>query len=257
MPSTQLKVVRDTRVFNWKIAKDSSPTNPVVPYQEHGIIGFNFSLFDGAQLDIDNDEYTFPFLSLLIHLWPGNWREQLRNLNIKVDSNNTTATKGMKISQVSENEWWIIWGVIFAACPCHKGGIKLFEKATVRRLTTSVNFGKDGINVISWHRFRTIKELIPFAFYDHTCPTDPYFPVKLLIDGFNDNRQEKLATAVKIVLDESMSPFQPRTTKTSKLPNLSFIFRKPKPLGIEKKVSICWLAVFATLNCILTCLYRT
>jgi hypothetical protein len=154
------------------------------------------------------------------------------------------AAKGKKVSLVSENEWWIVWGIIFAACPCHKGGNKLFKKATVQRLAPSVNFGKHGMDVIiSWHRFKTIKELLSFAFYDHTCPEDPYYPVKLLVDGFNDNRREKLATAVKIVLDESMSPFQPRTTKTSKLPNLSFIFWKPKPLGVENKVSIFWLVV--------------
>jgi hypothetical protein len=39
VPSTQLKVVRDTRVFTSKIVEDSSPMDPVVPYQEHGIIG--------------------------------------------------------------------------------------------------------------------------------------------------------------------------------------------------------------------------
>jgi hypothetical protein len=243
VPSTQLKVIRDTRVFTWKIVENSSPTDPVAPYKDHGIIGFDFSRFEKAKLDIGNADYDFPFLSLLIHLWPGNWRKQLHNVNHKVDGNNATAAKGKKISLVSENEWWIVWGIIFAACPCHKGGNKLFEKATVRRLAPSVNFGKDGIDVISWHRFKTIKELLCFAFYDHTCPEDPYHPVKLLLDGFNDNRREKVATAIKIVLDESMSPFQPRTTKTSKLPNLSFIFRKPKPLGVENKVSILWLVV--------------
>jgi hypothetical protein len=259
VPSTALKVVRDTRVFTWKIVENSSPTDPVAPYQLHGIIDFDFRQFAKAKLDIENDEYNFPFLKLLIHLWPGNWREQLRNLNIQVDSYNATCAKGKRMSQVSENEWWILWGIIFAACPCHKGGNKLFEKATVRQLIPSVNFGKDGMNIMSWHRFKSIKEKISFAFYDYTCPDDPYHPVKLLVDGFNDNRREKLATGIKIVLDESMSPFQPRTTKTSKLPNLSFIFRKPKPLGIEKKVSICWLVVFAILNrLILTCLlYRT
>ena len=198
VPSTALKVVRDTRVFTWKTVKDSSPTNPVVPYKDHGIIGFNFGQFDAAKLDIENDEYDFPFLKLLIYLWPGDWRDQLRNLNIKVESNNAKATRGKKIAHVSENEWWIVWGIIFAACPCHKGGNKLFEKANVRRLTPSVNFGKDGMNSISWHRFKTIKELIHFSFYDHTCPDDPYHPVKLLVDGFNENRREKLATAIKM-----------------------------------------------------------
>jgi hypothetical protein len=71
--STQLKIVKDTQVFTWKVVENSSPMDPVVTYQEHGIIGFDFSWFDVAKLDIDNDEYSFPFLSLLIHLWPGNW----------------------------------------------------------------------------------------------------------------------------------------------------------------------------------------
>jgi hypothetical protein len=105
------------------------------------------------------------------------------------------------------------------------------------------HLGKDGMNIMSSHQFKIIEELLSFAFYDHTCPDDPYHPVKLLVDGFNENCQEKLATTIKLVLDKSMSPFQPRTTKTLKVPNLSFIFQKPKPLGVEKKVSILWLVI--------------
>jgi hypothetical protein len=71
VPSTQLQVIKDKRVFEWKIVEDSFPTDPVVPYQTHGIIGFDFSKFDDAQLSIDNESYDFPYLRLLIHLWPG------------------------------------------------------------------------------------------------------------------------------------------------------------------------------------------
>jgi hypothetical protein len=48
-----------------------------------------------------------------------------------------------------------------------------------------------------------------------------------------------------------MSPYQPRTTKKSILPNLSFIMRKPKPLGIEKKVSRLSSTVFLFSNWLL------
>jgi hypothetical protein len=64
-------VIKDKRVFEWKIVEDSFPTDPVVPYQTHGIVGFDFSKFDDAQLSIDNESYNFPYLRLLIHLWPG------------------------------------------------------------------------------------------------------------------------------------------------------------------------------------------
>eukprot|EP00873_Tetraselmis_striata_P006477 jgi/Tetstr1/426741/TSEL_001678.t1 len=38
-------------------------------------------------------------------------------------------------------------------------------------------------------------------------------------------------------MDESMSAYQPRATKLGGLPNLSFIYRKPKPLGTEMKTA--------------------
>lgn len=37
------------------------------------------------------------------------------------------------------------------------------------------------------------------------------------------------------VLDETMSAYRPRTTKSGTLPYLSFILRKPEPLGTEFK----------------------
>ena len=41
------------------------------------------------------------------------------------------------------------------------------------------------------------------------------------------------------VLDESMSAFRPRTTKTGGLPNLTWMIRKPEPLGTEFKTVCC------------------
>jgi hypothetical protein len=36
-------------------------------------------------------------------------------------------------------------------------------------------------------------------------------------------------------MDKSMSSFRPQTSKTGNLPHLSFILRKPKPLGTKFK----------------------
>lgn len=90
---------------------------------------------------------------------------------------------------------------------------------------------------MSHSRFKAIKVLIRFAFYDHNlAESDPYFPVSSLVDDFNDNRKKTVAASIDIIVDESMCSFRPRTTATSDLPNISFIFRKPKPLGVEFKV---------------------
>lgn len=59
-----------------------------------------------------------------------------------------------------------------------------------------------------------------------------------IVEDFNINRRQVLDLLLWLVFDESMSNFQPRTSQTGGLPNLSFIKRKPKPLGTEFKVVV-------------------
>ena len=261
IPSTTLTLVKDKRIFTWKCVEDSFPDNPIHGFEEHGVVGFDFDQFDPEKLSLDNANYDFPYLRLLIHLWPGkifciiemkyfeskcispilkgNWKEQLQTLNTQLShDNNHRTSRRQPIRTVTDNEWWAFWGIIFSASPAGKGGDYLFRKQTERKVIPDVNFGrKHGLGIMAQHRFKNIKENIHFAFYDRNfAETDPYHPVKSLLDGFNNNRKKNIASSIDIVLDESMSPFRPRTTSSSLLPNLSFIFRKPKPLGIELKV---------------------
>ena len=48
-----------------------------------------------------------------------------------------------------------------------------------------------------------------------------------------------MVSSYEKVLDESMSSWRPRTTATGGLPNISFIMRKPEPLGTELKTVCC------------------
>ena len=59
------------------------------------------------------------------------------------------------------------------------------------------------------------------------------------INSFNENRSENIMTSSDRILDESMSAFRPRTSKTGGLPNISYILRKPEPLGTEFKSCVC------------------
>jgi hypothetical protein len=59
-----------------------------------------------------------------------------------------------------------------------------------------------------------------------------------MLDEYNANRRRHLHTDGDSTLDKSMSVFQPRLDKLGGLPNISFIKRKPKPLGTEFK-TIC------------------
>jgi hypothetical protein len=63
--------------------------------------------------------------------------------------------------------------------------------------------------------------------------------VMLLVDGFNKNRHQWVAASARKVLNESMSAYRPRTSQTGGFPNISFILRKPEPLGTEFKDIAC------------------
>ena len=48
------------------------------------------------------------------------------------------------------------------------------------------------------------------------------------------------------ILDESMCVWRPRQTKYGQLPNISYIIRKPEPLGTEFKTICCPLTGIIT-----------
>ena len=51
------------------------------------------------------------------------------------------------------------------------------------------------------------------------------------IEEFNEIRTTKLTCSHWISADESMCAWRPRTTALGGLPNISFVVRKPEPLG--------------------------
>ena len=69
--------------------------------------------------------------------------------------------------------------------------------------------------------------------------TDPWWNERGLIDRFNANRLKHVASSSWRVVDESMSPYRPHMTKTGTLDHLSFVQRKPEPLGTEFKNVAC------------------
>ena len=62
---------------------------------------------------------------------------------------------------------------------------------------------------------------------------------KNYIDRFNEKRKQEITFSIWDILDESMSAYVPKKTKLGGLPNISFIQRKPEPLGTEFKGGGC------------------
>ena len=85
--------------------------------------------------------------------------------------------------------------------------------------------------------FQEIRHYMAFVFADKTCEgKDDWWQVLGGIDGLNENCKEVIQAGTIKVLDEMMSMYRPRTTKTGTLPYLSFIMRKPEPLGTKFQV---------------------
>jgi hypothetical protein len=72
---------------------------------------------------------------------------------------------------------------------------------------------------------------------------DPWCKFRGAIEKFNHIRKLDILSSELCVLDESMSVYRPCTSKYTGLPDISYIIRKPEPLGMEFKKS-----VFHTLN---------
>jgi hypothetical protein len=52
-----------------------------------------------------------------------------------------------------------------------------------------------------------------------------------MFELFNRRRRDGIIASVTKIMDEMMSALRPRTTPRSNLPHLSYVMRKPEPLG--------------------------
>jgi hypothetical protein len=85
------------------------------------------------------------------------------------------------------------------------------------------------------YRYQHFREFFPFLFQDDTVKdTDRLWQFSVAMKEFNNNRFHLVKGAKVKAIDESMCADHPRTTSTGGLPNISFIKRKPEPLGLYR-----------------------
>ena len=95
---------------------------------------------------------------------------------------------------------------------------------------------------MSYSRFKDFRRFLPEIWYDFQLKDegDPWWMFAGAVSEFNDIRRERVRASSWKVIDELMSAWRPRTTALGGLPNISFILRKPEPLG-EGLLSSCFL----------------
>ena len=123
--SKDLNVVNASGVIKWTVVKPDEPKNPPKEYRRIGLIDFDFDLFSEESLDISKEgEYKYPFGKLMKKLWPGDYKEQLHNMNDWVTAENERRKKSYHgqnreklrlVRKVGEHEFWRFIGVILSA----------------------------------------------------------------------------------------------------------------------------------------------
>ena len=103
-------------------------------HEDIGLRGFDFNVFDQDEEGVVREGSSkFPYLLMLINLWPGNWKTQLKRMNQKLDEDNgKELNKGnvwcRKIRRFSRNEFWKNIGCLISAPNFGLGRSRLWEK---------------------------------------------------------------------------------------------------------------------------------
>ena len=136
--------------------------------------------------------------------------------------------------RITESEFWKFFGLMLAARLEGRVGM-LWDSASAE--PPGILRRVDYTSHMTRTRFQEIRKYMAFVFANKTLNKgkDDWWQVFGGVNGLNENRKEIVQAPNIRVLDESMSAFRPRTTKTGNLTYLSFILRKPEPLGTEFK----------------------
>ena len=85
---------------------------------------------------------------------------------------------------------------------------------------------------MAFSRFKDFRRFFPSIYADKSRKeTDVWWEFSGAVDELNLIRTTKLTCSHWISVDESMCAWRPRTTALGGLPNISFVVRKPEPLG--------------------------
>ncbi len=175
---------------------------------------------------------------LFLHLAFVDWHVTLERMNAKIDDNNNN--KKARVKRFSEEEFLIALGLLIGSIEygtrgkdlwvtsSHKDGYKDGEDEKWESLITHPNFDQH----MRSYRFRDFHKFFPLVFVDESKKdSDPWYCFSSAVNEFNELRSKRVNGHAWKTADESMSAYRPRTTKLGGLPNISFVLRKPEPLG--------------------------
>jgi hypothetical protein len=197
--------------------------------------------------DINNSDLPLADLFLYLTFKNGKWKRWLRVTNMKIKEINNSKELKRKITKFSEQEFLVGHTLTICASDCSDRGSMVWEDPKA-----SPNYNKAwqllakknnllALSYMKLYHFKQFHKVIPLIWEvdESTAAQDPWFKFWVAVENFNTIRKHDIITSERRVLDESMSVHRPCTAKLGGLPNISYILRKPEPLGTEFKTSVC------------------
>ena len=117
----------------WEVVDDHVVEEPT-DHKDIGLRGFDLNLFgDDEEGVVREGSSEFPYLLILINIWPGNWKTQLNRTNHKMDEENVKSLvksnlRYQKVRRFSSNEFWKNIGCLVSAPTFGLGGSRLWDK---------------------------------------------------------------------------------------------------------------------------------
>ena len=170
--------------------------------------------------------------------WPLKVDDCVVKVNVEIEKENLNRKEHYQrpIKKMEIQEFFTFNALLIAASLYNDRGVNLWPENTNDKrkagFSSNVDFGK----YMKFWRFKELKHYIPYVMSDESLQdSDDWWRVRRIISEYSRKRKGAIFTSHTFIYDESMSAFVPRTTKTGKLPNISYIQRKPEPLGTEFK----------------------
>ena len=165
-------------------------------------------------------------LKAWLKLYPGDIHEHVAKVTESIQAVQRDA------APVTVGEWVVFKSLLYAGALQPQSGNDLFDEKPERPFRKNPGFAR----FMRRNRFNLIKAHCTAAFRDDERKgTDKWYRIRKLIEDFNENRLRTVNISKLLVPDEAMSAFRPRTTSSSVLDHISYVDRKPKPMGTEFK----------------------
>ncbi len=255
LEGTEFVVKRGNNMYNalrWKVIKQHDPPQQVGVRSKHRL-----GLRNTTRLqEIQDSSLPLAKLFFLLMFKDADWISALHRMNSKIALHNriqrATNPSYRDLNPFCPKEFITCHGLIIAASVSLERGENLWPtRDTINNqdddwnnILPIINFGEH----IPLYHFKAFKRFVSKIWESDVLKErgDPWWQFQKAVVDFNWTRRNEILTSTTRVLDESMCAYKPRTSKLGGLPNISYIKRKPEPLGTEFKTSVCPLLKIMT-----------